>query len=118
MKQIVTSLLYLLILFSISQFIFDPTHLYYEIWWLDIPMHVLGGFGVASLVSATYSYFGKKVSLWEIFIWYTLVAISWELYEYAHDLARGQEWNGWLDTSADYINGVFGTAIAYFLMKR
>jgi hypothetical protein len=52
MKQIMLSALYLLTLFSISEFIFNPTYLYYEIVWLDIPMHIFGGFGVASLTWA------------------------------------------------------------------
>lgn len=118
MKQIVISSLYLLVLFSISQFIFTPTELYYELKWLDIPMHLLGGFGVASLVSAIYSYFGKPISMWKLFIMYTLVAIAWELYEYIHDLIKDQKWNGWFDTVADYINGGIGVAIAYRLIKK
>lgn len=118
MKQIVISFLYLLVLFSISQFIFDPIHLYYELKWLDIPMHLLGGFGVASLVSALYAYFGKQVSLGKLLVAYTLVAIAWELYEYAHDILINRTWNGWLDTIGDYINGGIGVAIAYRLMKK
>lgn len=118
MKQIVTSSLYLLVLFSISYFIFDPSNLYYELKWLDIPMHVLGGFGVASLVSAVYAYFGKEISLWKLFIAYTLVAVAWELYEYFDDLLAGENGNGWLDTIGDYINGGIGVAVAYALMKK
>lgn len=118
MKQIVISSLYLLVLFSLSYFIFDPAHLYYELKWLDIPMHILGGFGVASLVSALYSYFGKPISPWKIFIAYTFAAVAWELYEYVHDVVIGREWNGWFDTIKDYIDGGIGAAISYRLMKK
>lgn len=118
MKQIVISSLYLLILFFVSQFIFYPAHLYYELKWLDIPMHILGGFGVASLTSALYAYFGKTISFWKLFMAYTAVAIAWELYEYVSDLITSQEWNGWLDTVGDYFNGAFGMVAAYRLMKK
>lgn len=118
MKQIITSSLYLLVLFSLSRFIFDPTHLYYELRWLDIPMHILGGFGVASLASSVYRYFGKNISLWRIFVAYTIVAIAWELYEYTHDILTGQAWNGWFDTIKDYVDGALGMSIAYRFMRK
>ena len=118
MKQIVISGLYLLALFSVSQFIFDPMYLYYELRWLDIPMHILGGFGVASLASAVYTYFGKPVSFWNLFIAFTIVAIVWELYEYIHDIIVGRLWTGWLDATKDYVDGTIGTVAAYYLMKK
>lgn len=120
MKQIVISSLYLLVLFSISHFIFDPTYLYYELRWLDIPMHILGGFGVASLSAAVYSHLLKEnISLWKILIAYSVVAVAWETYEYARDLLAYQAGNGWLDTAKDYLNGVIGSLIAYrFLIKN
>src|SRR6185369_9427789 len=85
MKQIITSALYLLTIFAVSQFIFEPTHLYYELRWLDIPMHIMGGFGVASLSSAVLAYFKKPVSFWKLFFMYTVIALAWETYEYMHD---------------------------------
>lgn len=117
MKQIVISSLYLLVLLALH-FIFDKANLYYELRELDIPMHILGGFGIASLASAVFSYFGKTVSLWNIFIAYTVVAIAWELYEYVRDINAGRPWNGWPDTLSDYANGAVGMAAAYFLMKK
>jgi hypothetical protein len=52
MKYVAFSSLYLVTLFAISRYLFEPMYLYYELPWLDIPMHVLGGFGVASLAIA------------------------------------------------------------------
>jgi hypothetical protein len=118
MKQIITSVLYLLIIFSVSQFIFEPAHLYYEIRWLDIPMHIMGGFGVASLAAALYAYFDKPVSFWKIFLIYALVAVAWELYEYIHDLVTYTTWNGWLDTIKDFVDGFIGASIAYLFIRK
>lgn len=118
MKQILTSALYLLTIFAVSHFIFEPTYLYYELRWLDIPMHIMGGFGVASLIAAILSYFEKDVSFWRLFWVYTLAALGWEAYEYANDLMNMAEWNGWFDTIKDYINGLIGVSIAYLFIRK
>ena len=118
MKQIITSVLYLFTIFAVSHFIFEPTDLYYDLKWLDIPMHIMGGFGVASLVSSIYAYFDRKVSFRQLFIFYTIVAVAWELYEYIHDLVSYREWNGWLDTMKDLVDGFIGTVIAYLFIRK
>lgn len=99
-------------------FVFDPTHLYYELPWLDIPMHILGGFGVASFVAAFLSYNGKKVSYTKLFIAYGVVAVAWELYEYVHDLMLVREWNGWFDTIKDLTDGALGMSLFYWFNKK
>ncbi len=118
MKQIITSALYLLTLFAVSRFVFEPTYLYYELRWLDIPMHIMGGFGVASLASAVLTYFNKPVSFWKLFIVYTVVAVAWELYEYVQDIVTYAEWNGVFDTAQDYVNGLIGMSIAYLFVRK
>lgn len=118
MKHIIISSLYLLTLFCLSTFVFDPSYLYYEIPWLDIPMHIMGGFGVTSLTGALLSYRKIKVSYIKLFIAYMVVALVWESYEYAHDLINGQIWNGWSDTSADVINGYIGMTFAYLFVRK
>ncbi len=118
MKHIIISSLYLIILFSVSQFVFNPVYLYEEIKWLDIPMHLMGGFGVAALAGAILSYKTIKVSYIKLFIAYTVVAISWEIYEYCNDLIISREWNGWVDTISDYINGGIGMSILYLFVRK
>lgn len=118
MKQIITSALYLLTLFIVSKYVFDPANLYYELKWLDIPMHIMGGFGVASLASSILSYRGVRVSFTKLLIAYSVVAVAWEMYEYTQDLSSYQDWNGWIDTCSDYINGLIGTAVAYLLLRK
>jgi hypothetical protein len=118
MKPIISSVLYLIILLALSEFVFDPTHLYYELPWLDIPMHVMGGFGVTSLIMSVALYTKKNLHLYQIILLFLCVAIGWELYEYAHDLMLVREWNGWSDTVSDIINGILGSLAAYFLLKK
>ncbi len=118
MKHIIISASYLVILFCLSKFVFDPSYLYYELWWLDIPMHIMGGFGVASLTGAILSYKGKAVSYKKIFLTYIVVAITWEVYEYVHDIIVGQEWNGWLEVIKDLFDGFIGMSIAYLFVRK
>ena len=118
MKLIVISTLYLLILIALEKFVFVPSYLYYELPWLDIPMHLLGGFGVASLTGAILAYNRSPVSYWKLFVAYAVISVAWETYEYAHDVVRSLEWNGWPDTMSDLINGWIGMSIAYFFVRK
>jgi hypothetical protein len=118
MKQIIISSLYLLILFSLSHFVFDPAYLYYEIWWLDIPMHIMGGFGVAALANAVLAYMGKPVKYWQLLLAYFVVATVWEVYEYVNSIGSLLGWSGWTDTVKDLFDGFVGASIAYTLVKK
>ena len=118
MKHIVSSLLYLVVLLCLSVFVFDRTNLYYEIPWLDIPMHVMGGFGIASLALSVSHYKNKNISLSVVIAIYVCVAIGWELYELSGDIINNSPWNGWSDTISDFINGMIGAYSAYYLLKK
>lgn len=118
MKHIVSSLLYLVTLLCLSVFVFDRTNLYYEIPWLDIPMHVMGGFGIASLTLSISNYKNKNISLLGVLAVYACVAIGWELYELVGDILNHSVWNGWSDTISDFINGMIGAYGAYYLLKK
>jgi len=118
MKYIFLSLLFLLILFSVSHYIFEPTNLYYELWWLDIPMHILGGFGVASLTKAILSYQGIKVSYINLFLTYIFIATAWEIYEYVRGMMVYDDISKYLDTVKDLFDGFFGMSIFYYLVRK
>lgn len=118
MKSIFFSLLFLLILFLVSHYIFEPTYLYYELWWLDIPMHILGGFGVASLTRAILSYKGIEVSYKNLFLAYICVAIAWEIYEYVRGVMVYDSIYKYLDTVKDLFDGYLGMSLFYFFIRK
>lgn len=118
MKQIVASALYLLMIFALSHFVFDPANLYYELPWLDIPMHIMGGFGIAALFAAILNYLGKPVSYIHIFLAYTFAAVIWEIYEYNQNLVNYSLSSGWLDTLKDYVDGLIGASLVYFFIRK
>lgn len=118
MKYIISSALYLAILLALSEFVFNPANLYFEIPWLDIPMHLMGGFGVASLVMSVASYYKKKTSLLTVILLVLLVAVGWELYEFIHDVIVHKDWGGWSDTISDIINGLLGALTAFYFFRK
>lgn len=82
-------------------------------------MHFLGGFGVASFVTAVALYGKQKFSFIHVIILYMCVATTWELYEFVKDVAvQHISWNGWHDTLWDIIHGAIGSAIAFFILKK
>ncbi len=113
MKQILPPLSFLLVLFLVSHYIFEPTYLYHELVWLDIPMHLLGGLGVGFLINGVARLRGIKVSLLQMFILFFVVAISWEVYEYLRGVIVYDALYKYLDTTKDFIVGSFGLFCAY-----
>ena len=118
MKKIIYSLIYLAIVFFVSQFIFDPMKLYYEIWWLDIPMHILGGLGVASLAISVLKFFKMEVTFYKVVGSFLAVAIFLEIYEYVHSLYGTYIWGGWFDTIKDIIDGFIGVCFSFYFSKK
>lgn len=125
MKHIIISSLYLIILFCLSEFVFDPAYLYYEIWWLDIPMHIMGGFGIATLTGAMLAYRGIKVSYAKLFVVYILIALAWEGYEHILNYINLGTWYGQRlpvvdvrDSVKDLFDGFIGMSIAYLFVRK
>lgn len=90
---------------------------YYIVPWIDIPMHIFGGF----LIGLFFIIFNKKEKYIESFFYIFLAVISvgiiWEVYEYISDLTNIREWKGLVDTVKDLLNDVFGAFISYTLFK-
>ena len=81
-------------------------------------MHIMGGFGVASLILAISSYRKHTPSLFLVLSLYLVVAVGWELYEVVKDTINNSSLNGWSDTFSDTINGGVGVLIAYYVFKK
>ncbi len=118
MIRIFYSLLFLATLFLVSYFIFEPTYLYYELPWLDIPMHVLGGMGVGALASAVMLHRNKKVSLVHMVVFFAVIGLAWEVYEYARGVVEYDEVGDYIDTLADTVNGLLGVIASYVIVKK
>lgn len=81
-------------------------------------MHIMGGFGVASLTGAIIAYRGGKVSYSALFLSYLAVATVWEIYEYVRNMFFSGDWSGWLDTVKDLFDGLIGMSVAYLFVRK
>lgn len=98
-------------------------HLYFYIWWLDIPMHLIGGFWVG--LTALVIYFSEKHTLPTNGSWGTVfavalgatlvVGIGWEVFEWSVDWINGMVHLDVTDTLADIGNDFIGAIIATVL---
>lgn len=95
--------------------------LYWRYLWLDIPMHVLGGFvialGIALLpsVRATYARLGSPFALTLGTV--LLVGVGWEVFEVWAGLSLFES-GFWGDTLSDLAADLVGGAIGYLLVVR
>ena len=102
-------------------------HLYFFYPWLDIPMHLLGGFWVALFVLAQYyrASFPARKDPSPLFVVVFAVAVTmtiglfWELFEFsAQTLIERAEFHNLGDTLLDLVNDLFGSLCAATLFIR
>lgn len=93
---------------------------YYSIWWLDMPMHILGGFWIG-LVFFWYFRFEKLsfVSVSKIILGVLVIAIGWEVFESLLDKTITQNPFNALDTFSDLCFGIAGGLLSvFYFFKR
>jgi uncharacterized membrane-anchored protein len=97
-------------------------HLYFTIRWLDIPVHLLGGFWVGSF--ALYMYYRRKnaradrSSIFVASLAFSsalLIGLFWELYEYYVNSAANLYECDMVDTLSDLANDAIGAISAAVL---
>lgn len=105
-----------------SELLLVPNDMYYIIPWLDIPMHIWGGFlfGLLFIFYTDYKNRGKlfyKYNILHIFASVFIIGIAWELYEYINDVVNYRDWRGILDTVKDLFDDILGSFLAYIFFK-
>lgn len=104
----------------------DTNSLYFTYKWLDIPMHLFGGFVVALLGVCLLSFLHKKIEKSIFFILVVLfvlvVGLSWEVFELFMNIVyhiRTIDLANIYDTIFDLINDVIGAVVVlYFAYKK
>lgn len=91
--------------------------LYWRFWWLDIPMHALGGTVVALGLFAAYDFrlFRNKTFLkvGYVIAFVLLIALLWEAFELYAGVPREEDYL--FDTILDLIMGVVGGYLGYIV---
>ncbi len=96
--------------------------LYFKMPLFDIPMHILGGVGIALFVSAfAIGRDGRiKHKITFVVIGLLMAGLVWELFEIIYDIAGYPLWTGlyYSDTIQDIINDLIGGMIVVFTLNR
>lgn len=103
-------------------------HLYFYIWWFDIPMHISGGawvalFGLASyyaslrITETTREHSAVFVIAFAVALTLT-IGLMWEIYEFGVDHAVGDSGIGLADTLKDLTDDLIGALLAAWVFIR
>tara|TARA_B100000745_G_scaffold300483_1_gene254679 strand:- start:875 stop:1252 length:378 start_codon:yes stop_codon:yes gene_type:complete len=91
--------------------------LYWRYWWLDMPMHVIGGvvvaLGIFTLHDLRLWVPKRYLRLLPIVLLVLLVAMAWEVYELMIGIPIEQDYV--IDTITDLLMGLLGGALGYFI---
>ncbi len=115
--KVVFTLLCIFLTYFLSRNFLEPFDLYREYFWLDIFMHILGGF----LFSTLFFHISKKeyFNFKNIFYFIMFIGIIWEIYEIIFNvMIKNQESSGVLDTIKDLINDTIGAWLAFLFYKK
>jgi hypothetical protein len=108
-------------------------HWYWTIWWLDIPMHLAGGFliGMLTLLYVErhrVEHFSRLIFLEKFFLVLgvaALIGIFWEFYEFfmdvfflKHQLALYLTQLGAVDTMKDLADDLMGALLAFLVAAK
>lgn len=108
-------LLCIFLSYYLSKNILEPLNFYNDYRWLDIPMHILGGFLFASLFLNIIS--DKYINFKNILYFVLFIGISWEIFEYTLDIINLTSFPGWLDTFKDLLDDIIGAYLAFVFYK-
>ncbi|HUQ30045.1 MAG TPA: hypothetical protein VM103_00810 [Candidatus Paceibacterota bacterium] len=87
-------------------------HVYFERWWMDIPMHLLGGLAIGTLFVGL----SPRPRPLLFLVAVLLISIGWELFEYVFGTTYSNT-NYLFDTSHDLLDDVIGAAVAYGIAR-
>ena len=96
---------------AVTHYVALTEYLYWTYRWLDVPMHLLGGFALGSLLIAFLFRFRPGYYL----VGMVLVAVGWEVFEALLGLPQPTDYV--FDTASDVLNDAIGASIAYVLAR-
>ncbi|PIP69199.1 hypothetical protein CO033_01090 [Candidatus Nomurabacteria bacterium CG_4_9_14_0_2_um_filter_32_10] len=117
-KKLLIRLILIIFLIFLLNYLAMEFYWYSSIWYLDMPMHFLGGFWLGLIV--IYLFFLKDdvfKSIFKILFFVSSIGIGWEIFEIVVNNYVTQNYFNYLDTISDIFFDLSGGlfAILYFL---
>ncbi|MFA6353713.1 MAG: hypothetical protein WCW93_02165 [Candidatus Paceibacterota bacterium] len=129
-KRLFKILAYLIFLLFLLNYVASKFYWYFSIWWIDMPIHFLGGlcagFVVIWLLSfkkLSFDLFISTQTVWnfifKIFLGVLSIGVLWELFEILFNNIIAQNSFNTLDTISDvFFDLVGGTFAILFFLKQ
>lgn len=124
-KLLFTSLLTVLLI-AVFHFLSVKYYWYWTYRWIDIPVHIVGGFWVSLTalwvalkvghIDSIYGY--KKRALVLMLISVLIVAILWEVFELMFKITYLNDIGYWSDSLGDGFNGLIGGSVAFLYFTK
>jgi len=86
---------------------------YWHYRWFDIPMHILGGIAIGSLLLS----FGTNRRTSIYFLCMLAIVVCWEIFEYVFGISTHQP-HYWVDTFKDMADGLLGSCAALYFARK
>lgn len=115
MRKIFLSLSLILFVFLLSRLFLEPRDIYIKLFWIDIPMHILGGFVWGYLFININNYFKFNFKIKHILLLFLVIALVWEAREVIIEVTNLNIFDfryGIPDTVKDLIDGLLGAFLA------
>ena len=117
---------FIILFIAVFHFFAIKNSWYWTYRWLDIPVHIVGGFWVSLTVlwvclkikhiDNIYGY--KKKALFVVFFSVFFVAVSWELFELVFKITSLDSVGYFRDSLSDIFNSVIGGIFAYYYFVK
>ena len=110
----------LLILFplAVTSWLAVEYSLYWRIWWLDIPMHLLGGLWAGIFSVWLIARRDNHPSLLWCLTFALFVGVAWEVFEYSEGIAAAYHFSYPFDTAKDLAMDLLGAIFGWILGQR
>lgn len=82
--------------------------LYWRIWWIDFPLHILGGAWAGLCGAWVTAEGGKRPTLLTCLLFTLFAGVAWEIFEYSEGLTMPQYMSYSLDTMKDLLMDLLG----------
>ena len=121
-NNLAKKLLVLIVAIFIANWVGGKLHLYYMLWWYDMPMHFSGGIFLGLLFTYLLLRFHKdtwsKKQLWQGLLFVFLIGFGWEIFEFSIDTFISSVQQLPMDSLSDLCFDLAGGGLSLLYSRR
>ena len=117
-RRLLFAQLFVVFLLAVSWWTAVAYALYWRIWWLDIPMHILAGVWAGLCGAWIMERRGEHASLLWCTVFVLAIGVSWEIFEYSEGIALPRYTSYPVDTAKDILMDLLGAFLAWTAVRK